>query len=116
MGGTESDPLTGEKSRRERSVKMWRWIALLIFVAVAVLALRLIGPAVPNEIRMLTGPEGTTFYEDGLRYQEIFRRHGVDVHVGRTQLDSGRPRETHERGFARRVGCHPKTGVIGLNR
>jgi TRAP-type uncharacterized transport system substrate-binding protein len=66
------------------SGKTWRWIAVLIFLLAAVTALRLIGPAVPNEIRMLTGPEGTTFHDDGLRYQEILSRHGVTVHLEQT--------------------------------
>jgi len=66
------------------SGKTWRWIAVLAFVASVVMALRLIGPAVPNEIRMLTGPEGSTFHDDGLRYKEILGRHGVTVHVEET--------------------------------
>jgi len=66
------------------SRKTWRWIAVLIFFAVVLMALRLIGPAVPNEIRMLTGPEGTTFHDDGLRYQEILGRHGVTVDLVET--------------------------------
>ena len=66
------------------SGKTWRWIAVLIFLVAALTALRLIGPAVPNEIRMLTGPEGTTFHDDGLKYQEILSRHGVTVHLEQT--------------------------------
>jgi TRAP-type uncharacterized transport system substrate-binding protein len=66
------------------SGKTWRWIAVLILLVVVLTALRLIGPAVPNEIRMLTGPEGTTFHDDGLRYQEILSRHGVTVHLEQT--------------------------------
>ena len=61
--------------------KSWTWVALLTFGVAVWLALRLIGPAVPNEIRMLTGPEGTTFHEDGLLYREILGRHGVTVHL-----------------------------------
>lgn len=63
------------------SSKSLRWIAFLILFAVVVLAVRLIGPAVPNEIHMLTGLEGTTFHDDGLRYQQILARHGVTVHL-----------------------------------
>jgi TRAP-type uncharacterized transport system substrate-binding protein len=48
------------------------------------MAIRLIEPAVPNEIRMLTGPEGTTFYDDGLRYKEILGRDGVEVDLEAT--------------------------------
>jgi TRAP-type uncharacterized transport system substrate-binding protein len=66
------------------SGKTWGWIALLAFIASLLMALRLIGPAVPNEIRMLAGPEGTSFYDDALRYKEILSRHGVTVHVEET--------------------------------
>jgi len=66
------------------SGKTWGWIALLAFIVSVLIALRLIGPAVPNEIRMLAGPEGTTFHEDALRYKEILSRHGVTVHVDET--------------------------------
>jgi TRAP-type uncharacterized transport system substrate-binding protein len=66
------------------SRKTLGWIAVLVFIVAVVMALRLIGPAVPNEIRMLTGPEGTTFHDHGLRYQEILGRHGVTVHLDPT--------------------------------
>ena len=61
------------------------WIGAVIFVVAVVMALRLIGPAVPNEIRMLTGPEGTTFHDHGLQYQEILGRHGVTVELVKTR-------------------------------
>ena len=48
------------------------------------MALRLIGPAVPNEIRLLTGPEGSTFHEYGLQYKEYLARHGVTVKLETT--------------------------------
>jgi TRAP transporter TAXI family solute receptor len=63
---------------------IWRWIAVVTFAVAVVLALRLIGPGVPNEIRLLTGPEGTTFHDDGLLYQEILSRHGVTIHLVQT--------------------------------
>jgi TRAP-type uncharacterized transport system substrate-binding protein len=66
------------------SGKTWLWIAILAFILSFMVALRLIGPAVPNEIRMLAGPEGTTFHDDALRYKEILSRHGVTVHVEET--------------------------------
>ena len=65
--------------------KTLRWIALLLFVVSIVFAVRLIGPAIPDEIRMLTGPEGTTFHDDGLRFQEILARHGITVHLEETR-------------------------------
>ena len=64
--------------------KAWRWSAVLVFIAAVVMALRLIGPAVPHEISMLTGPEDTTFFEDGLRYKEILSRYGIAVHLEQT--------------------------------
>ena len=61
-----------------------RWITILGVAASLLLALTLIGPAVPNEIDLLTGPEGSTFYEDGLRYREFLGRHGVTVRLQET--------------------------------
>lgn len=66
------------------SGKTWRWIGLLMFLVSVVIALRLIGPSVPNEIIMLTGPDGTTFRDDGLRYKEILGSHGITVHLEQT--------------------------------
>ena len=60
------------------------WVTILGVAASLLLALRLIGPAVPNEIDLLTGPEGSTFHEDGLRYREFFGRHGVTVRLQET--------------------------------
>ena len=61
--------------------KIWASIAVLTFAFAVWLALRLIGPAVPNEIHLLTGPVGTTFHDDGLLYKEFLGRHGVTVHL-----------------------------------
>lgn len=66
------------------SGKTWLLVAILAFIFSVLMALRLIGPAVPNEIRMLAGTEGTTFYDDALRYKEILSRHGVTVHLQET--------------------------------
>jgi TRAP-type uncharacterized transport system substrate-binding protein len=65
--------------------KILGWIGVVVFVAAFVMALRLIGPAVPNEIRMMTGPEGTTFHDLGMQYQEILGRHGVTVELVTTR-------------------------------
>ena len=67
------------------SKKILGWISVLVFIVAVVMAIRLIGPAVPNEIRMLTGPAGTTFHDHGLRYQEILGRHGVTVELIETR-------------------------------
>lgn len=61
-----------------------RWIAVLLFLVAVLMALRLIGPSVPNEIHMVSGREGTTFYDDALRYKELLSRHGVTVHLEET--------------------------------
>ena len=61
------------------SARTWRRIALLVFAMAVLMALRLIGPAVPKEIRLLTGPEGTTFFENGLRYRAFLEHHGIEV-------------------------------------
>ena len=66
------------------SRKTWRWIVVLALLVSFVMALRLIGPAVPNEIRMLTGPQGSSFYEHGMRYKELLARNGVTVHLEET--------------------------------
>ncbi|MCB9379034.1 MAG: hypothetical protein H6511_09770, partial [Holophagales bacterium] len=78
--GTSAEP----RRRAPRTGKAFRWILLLAFVAVVALAVRLIGPAVPREIRLLTGPEGTTFFEDGLRYRDFCAQHGVAVRLETT--------------------------------
>ena len=56
----------------------------MIFLAFVLKAVRLIGPAVPNAIRMLTDPAGPALFDDGLRYKEILSRHGVVVHLEQT--------------------------------
>lgn len=61
------------------SARTWRRIALLVFAMAVLMALRLIGPAVPKEIRWLTGPKGTTFFENGLRYRAFLEHHGIEV-------------------------------------
>ena len=64
--------------------KSWSWLTILAIMASVLIAVSLIGPAVPNEIRMLTGPEGSTFHADSLRYKEILSRHGVTVRMEET--------------------------------
>jgi TRAP-type uncharacterized transport system substrate-binding protein len=64
--------------------KTWRWIATLLFLVIVLMALRLIGPKVPNEIRMVSGREGTTFYDNAMRYKEFLGRHGVTVRLEQT--------------------------------
>jgi TRAP-type uncharacterized transport system substrate-binding protein len=46
-----------------------------------VLSIRLIGPSVPDEIYLLTGPERSAFHGDGQRYKEYLEGRGVGVHL-----------------------------------
>jgi len=50
-------------------------------VLAAVLAIGYAKPDVPDTITLLTGPKGSSFYQDGLRYRDILARHGVTVDV-----------------------------------
>lgn len=59
-------------------------LAALFLAACAVLAVFLIKPAVPHTIRMLAGPEGSTFHQDALGYKEHLEEHGVTVIVEET--------------------------------
>lgn len=62
-----------------------RRLAALLFVVSVLLAVGLIKPAVPNEIRLFTGPDGSTFHQYGLRYKEILERDGITVRVEETR-------------------------------
>jgi len=63
------------------SKNITRWLPIAVVVLVTILSIRLIRPRVPNEIFLLTGPEGTTFHADGQRYKAYLERHGVKVHL-----------------------------------
>ena len=58
-----------------------RWLSVGLVVLVGILSIRLIGPSVPNEIYLLTGPERSAFHADGLRYKEYLEGRGVEVHL-----------------------------------
>jgi TRAP-type uncharacterized transport system substrate-binding protein len=58
-----------------------RWLPLGVVVLVGVLSIRLIGPSVPDEIYLLTGPERSAFHADGQRYREYLEGRGVRVHL-----------------------------------
>ena len=58
----------------------WRLVGTALFLLLAgVLAIRYAKPDVPGTMTLLAGPEGSTFYRDGKRYQEILARYGVTV-------------------------------------
>jgi len=67
-------------------------------ILVGILSIRFIGPGIPREIYLLTGPEGTPFDEDGQRYKEYLEDRGVKVHLVRTggSIDNLRALATEE--------------------
>jgi len=67
------------------SISIGRGLAILAFAGCVLVAVGLIKPAVPNEIRLLAGPSGSTFYQNGLRYKELLAGHGITVHVEETR-------------------------------
>lgn len=58
-----------------------RWVPVGVVVLVGVLSIRLIGPRVPDEIYLLTGPDRSTFQADGQRYKEYLEGRGIAVHL-----------------------------------
>jgi len=56
-----------------------RWLPIGIVVVVALLSIGLIKPRVPNELYLLSGPEGSSYHSDGLRYKEYLEARGVTV-------------------------------------
>ena len=59
----------------------WRVISAAAVVILALVALVVIKPAMPDRIALLTGPEGTAYYELGQRYAADLRRRGLDAEV-----------------------------------
>lgn len=63
------------------SNRFTRWLPVGVVVLVGVLSIRLIGPSVPDEIDLLTGPKRSAFHADGQRYKEYLEGRGVGVHL-----------------------------------
>jgi TRAP-type uncharacterized transport system substrate-binding protein len=59
-------------------------LAVLLIVGGFLVVMGLMRLSTPPEIVFLTGPEGSTFHEQGLRYKEILARDGVTVHIEET--------------------------------
>lgn len=59
-------------------------LAVLIIVGGFLVTMGLMRLSTPPEIVFLTGPEGSTFHEQGLHYKEILARDGVTVHIEET--------------------------------
>ena len=60
------------------------WPAITITVTAAVIgcaAFVMLGNMPPHRIVMATGPEGSTYYEDGKRYREALAKAGVEVQL-----------------------------------
>jgi TRAP-type uncharacterized transport system substrate-binding protein len=65
-----------------RLVRIWLPAGLLLLAAVV--SIRLIGPRIPDEIYLLTGPEGSAYHQDGERYQAYLEGRGVKTHIVET--------------------------------
>jgi len=59
--------------------RFMRWLPIGVLVVVALLSISLIKPRVPNELYLLSGPEGSSCHADGLRYKEYLETRGVTV-------------------------------------
>jgi len=90
-----------------------RWLPLCIVVLVGVLSIRLIGPSVPDEIYLLTGPEKSAFHEDGQRYKEYLEGRGVRVNLIETggSLDNLRALAARDRTQAGFVEAGVETSL-----
>ncbi len=58
-------------------------LAIMVLVLVALVAgtVFFFQSAPPKKLTMLTGPEGSTFHDTGLKYAEALKKHGVTVEV-----------------------------------
>ena len=56
-------------------------LALAVLASVLWMALTIGNPFPPTTISMVTGPEGSAYREFGLRYQEFFKRSGIDLRL-----------------------------------
>jgi len=59
--------------------RFMRWLPIGVVVVVGLLSIGLIKPRVPNELYLLSGPEGSSYQVDGLRYREYLEARGVTV-------------------------------------
>ncbi len=82
----ESDSSTSPQSRRRN------WIAAAAAALVVVLfaTMLIVKPAMPHQVFLLTGPEGSAYHDLGLEYAEDLRRRGLEAEVIPTKstLDS----------------------------
>src|SRR6185369_2833351 len=59
-------------------------IAVVIGVAV-IAAVKLVHPAPPSLIRLVTGPDGSSYRSQGEKYKKIIEGHGVKVELVKSQ-------------------------------
>jgi len=64
--------------------RLFLWVSVAVVLLVGLASIRLIGPRIPREIYLLTGPEGSVFHEDGQRYKSYLEDRGIAVHVVET--------------------------------
>jgi len=64
--------------------RLFLWVSVAVVLLVGLISIRLIGPRIPREIYLLTGPEGSVFHEDGQRYKSHLEKKGISVHLVET--------------------------------
>lgn len=65
--------------RKKRTV--WRWVLAGVVAVVLLVLLGRLRPAAPRTVDLLTGPEGSTYHELGLRYAKAIRSRGIQANV-----------------------------------
>ena len=78
----EASVETGGALRQRRLVRLWLPAGLLLLAAVV--SIRLVEPRIPDEIYLLTGPAGSSYYQDGQRYKTYMEGRGVTTYVVET--------------------------------
>jgi TRAP-type uncharacterized transport system substrate-binding protein len=71
-------------SRKNRSIRALIFRGLIAAILLSILFVQLVGPPLPREIRIYTGPERSSFHEDGIRYAEVLARHGIEARLVET--------------------------------
>jgi hypothetical protein len=83
-------PRPRRRSSRLRSIS-WRDLLTVavplgaVIVAGVILAIKLVRPAPPSLIRLVTGPDGSNYRSTGEKYKKIIEAHGVKVELVRSQ-------------------------------
>jgi hypothetical protein len=73
---------TGGALTQRRLVRLWLPAGLLLLAGIV--SIRLVKPRIPDEIYLLTGPAGSSYYQDGQRYKTYMEGRGVRAHVVET--------------------------------